>query len=67
MAKLKFTLIKTGEETVIDYAGTREEYIAEEFGVGGLNPAWGTVEAIEEAPVAEEKPKKAVKKTAADE
>lgn len=42
MTTLKLTLC-SGYENTFEYAGTRQEYIDEMYGVGGLNPAYGAL------------------------
>lgn len=61
MATLLITYCRDGREEIIEFDGTREEWIAKAFGEGGLNPIYATVVEMTPAvvidPVAEAKPK----------
>ena len=72
MATFCLTVYGKGAPETFDFGGTREEYIAQRFGHGGLNPSWGELVEVQEAAVIEPavevpKPKTKVKAKEADE
>jgi len=47
MAKFELELHQSGAKESFDFAGTREEYITQHFGAGGLNSTYGTLTEID--------------------
>jgi hypothetical protein len=53
MAKFELELHQSGAKESFDFAGTREEYITQRFGAGGLNSTHGTLTEINHVAVGE--------------
>lgn len=62
MPKFCLEIHQTGKFETFDFDGTREEYIAQRFGTGGLNNTFATLTEVIDADIVEDKPKKASKK-----
>ena len=54
MATYALTNLKTGLTETFDFGGTRQEYIDQRFGNGGLNPTFATLVEVQDAEVVEE-------------
>lgn len=70
MTTLLITYCRDGREEIIEFDGTREEWIAKAFGEGGLNPVYASVVEMTPAVVVDpvaDAPKPKAKKKAADE